>query len=360
MVTDRIGRWEHMNGTSAELSAVMRHFDVHNRTEGKSDRTCQWYMEVLSMFHDWLRLRELPTDLRLIGEHDVREFILEIKKRPGRRSEFISSHTVANRVRALKAFFSWLARKGYLQDDVLGDVRTPKTSEKVVEPLTKEEIDRVFSAINRNTVLGSRNAALISLMLDTGLRVSEAGSLKERDVHLEDRYVKVIGKGDKERIVAFGAACQRAFLHYYYHFRVTPALPSIDEFFLSIDGYPLKPDGIKSLVKRLSKSARVERLHPHLMRHTYATSFLLNGGDVFLLKQNLGHSTLAMVELYVHMASRTAAVRSQTFSPLDHLDVKDTRRFKHSLAPANATVGQVYPNVGRGRRVRRRVGRHRA
>jgi site-specific recombinase XerD len=101
-------------------------------------------------------------------------------------------------------------------------------------------------------------------MLDTGLRLSEAANLKEDDVHINEHYVKVLGKGSKERIVAFGAACQRALLHYYHHFRVEPAHPGVDSFFLTIDGYPISPDSIKSLMDRLAMSAGIPRLHPHL------------------------------------------------------------------------------------------------
>ena len=91
--------------------------------------------------------------------------------------------------------------------------------------MTQEEVDHLFSAINPNTALGARNTALLSLMLDTGLRLSEVSGLDEDDVHIEERYVKVLGKGSKERIVAFGVACQRALLHYVHHFRVEPARP---------------------------------------------------------------------------------------------------------------------------------------
>ena len=216
----------------------------------------------------------------------------------------------------------------------------------MIEPLTEEEIQRIFASIDPNTVLGARNGAIYSLMLDTGLRISEVASLKEQDVHLDDRYIKVLGKGNKERIVAFGATCQRRLIDYHYLFRVQPANPMEDAFFLSIDGYPLSPDALRSLTERLSKACGVPRLHPHLMRHTYATQFLLNGGDVFLLKQNLGHTTLAMVEHYVHIASQKAALRSQELSPLDKLDLRGARRYRHKFNPENGK-GSIYPNANR-------------
>ena len=111
----------------------------------------------------------------------------------------MSTHNVANRVRALKAFFAWLSawlsRKGYTSDDLLKDLRPPKTIDRVIEPLGEEEIEKMFSGLDANTVLGERNSALVSLMLDKALRLSEVAYLEESDLHLEQRYVKVLGKG---------------------------------------------------------------------------------------------------------------------------------------------------------------------
>lgn len=334
-----------MDQSNVDLRVLTQHFDVHNRTEGKSPRTVGWYNEVLGMFIKWLDEHRFSTNIGSVGESEVRQFILYIQEKPGIKGP-MSSHSVSNRVRALRAFFAWLARKGYTKDHLLKDLRVPKTVEQVIEPLNLEEVNKIFSGINANTRLGARNTALLSLMLDTGLRLSETANLAESDVHLEERYLKVLGKGGKERIVSFGVACQRAILHYYHHYRVVPAHDRVGTFFLTIDGYPLTPSGIQSYVKRLSKSVGISRLHPHLLRHTYATWFLLNGGNIYLLKQNLGHSTLEMVEHYLHIASSTTAVQSQSFSPLDRFDVKDGRRFKHGFNQ-EANAGHIYSNVGK-------------
>ena len=124
----------------------------------------------------------------------------------------------------------------------------------------------------------------------------------------------MLGKGNKERIVAFGTNCQRALNNYAHHCRFENEDLNADTFFLSIDGFSMTPNALRSLTERLSKSSGTPRLHPHLMRHTYATRFLLNGGNVFLPQQNLGHTTLAMVQKYAHIASRMAAQASQSFS----------------------------------------------
>ena len=331
-----------------ELSTLIHHYEVHNRTEGKSERTVEWYNQALDLFLGWLEDGGMPTALEHLGEGEVREFILYLQTRRGLWGP-VSSHTMNNRVRALRAFFAWLHRRGYTEEHRLRDLRPPKVAQKVIEPLTEGEIQRIFASINPNTALGSRNAAIYSLILDTGLRISEVACLKEKDVHFEERYIKVLGKGNKERIVAFGATCQRRLIDYHYLFRVQPFHPNEDAFFLSIDGYPLSTGALRSLTERLSKACGVPRLHPHLMRHTYATQFLLNGGDVFLLKQSLGHTTLAMVEHYVHIASQKAAMRSQELSPLDKLDVGGARRYRHRFNSENGT-GRIYPNASRSSR----------
>ena len=345
MVNRRTIRRPDVNKNKLELSTLTQHFEVHNRTEGKSVRTVEWYNQALELFHDWLEGEGMSTSIEHLGEDEVREFILYLKGRKGLWGP-ASSHTLNNRVRALRAFFAWLHRRGYTEEHRLKDLRPPKVTQKVIEPLTPEEIKQIFASINPNTLLGARNMAIYTLMLDTGIRLSEVATLKDEDVHLQDHYVKVLGKGNKERIVAFGVTCQRWLIHYSYHFRVEPTHPEEDAFFLSIDGYSLSSSAIRSLTERLSKASGVPRLHPHLMRHTYATQFLLNGGDVFLLKQNLGHTTLVMVEHYVHIASQKAALRSQGFSPLDKFDVRGARRFRHGFNPENAR-GKIYPNAGR-------------
>ena len=334
-----------MNAENLELAGLAKRYEIHNRSDGKSDRTVEWYNQVLELFMAWLRAGGMSTCIDDLGEDEVRGFILHLQGRPGLWGQ-ASSHTVNNRVRALRAFFNWLHVQGYTECHRLEKLKVPKVRQKVIETLTDEEIERIFATMNPRTVLGARNTALYSLMLDTGLRLSEVVTLKYRDVHLDKRYVKVLGKGDKERIVAFGAKCQRALANYANHYRFENEGQVTDAFFLCIDGRCLTPDALRSLTERLSKAAGIPRLHPHLMRHTYATRFLLNGGNVFLLQQSLGHTTLAMVQKYVHIANRTAAEVSQEFSPLDRLEMPVTKRFRHSFNGDNRQ-GRIYPNAGR-------------
>jgi len=334
-------RWSDVAKDGMELADLVKYYETYHRSEGSSPKTVKWYREVLESFVSWLKLQGRLTDLGSINQMDVREFILSLREKRY-HGRALSSSTLNNRVRALRAFFSWLAREEYTDTNILGNLKPPKVAETLIEPLTVGEIDRLFSVINQKTVLGARNTAIIALFLDTGLRLSELINLGTSDVHLEQRYVKVMGKGAKERVVSFGAACQKALLHYYHHFRVEPAHAGVNNFFLTLDGYALTETAMKSLMVRLAEASGIARLHAHLLRHTYATRFLLNKDDVFLLKQNLGHSTLAMVEVYRHIASREAALLSEPFSPLDRMNLKEIRRQRRN----NNGYDGVYPNAG--------------
>ena len=344
-------RGRNVNKGKLELSELVEQFELHNRSDGKSEKTVRWYNQSLGLFQNWLSSEGMSTRLRDLGEEEVRHFILHLQSRKGVRGKRASSDTVNCRVRAVRSFFAWLERRGYTECHRLADLRPPKVQQKEIEILTDGEIKRVFACMDPDAALGARNTAIFSLMLDSGLRLSEVVTLKYDDVHLEDRYVKVLGKGNKERIVAFGAACHRALVNYAHGHRTEPSGPGVDVFFLCLNGHPMTPDALRSLTTRLSRSSGVSRLHPHLLRHTYATRFLLNGGDVFLLKQNLGHTSLAMVEKYVHIVNRMAAQVSQEFSPMDRVEMRGSRRFRHSVS-GDGRRGPKRPNTvrfGRGR-----------
>jgi site-specific recombinase XerD len=171
-------RREAMNKSNTDLAVLMKHFEVHNRSEGKSARTVGWYNEVLGLLCCWLQDQGIPTTLDSIDDMVVREFIIDLQGRPGTKGRAMSSHSIYNRVNALRSFFSWLHKQGYTEEHVLRDLKQPKTSKLMIEPLTQEEIENVLSRSNPNTALGARNRAIVSLMLDTGLRLLEVADFK--------------------------------------------------------------------------------------------------------------------------------------------------------------------------------------
>ena len=242
---------------------------------------------------------------------------------------FRSPYTVQGKVRALKAFSSWLFAEGYIPHNLLANVKLPKVPTKLIEPLSPGEIDSLISAQNPFTSLGSRNLALLVTLLDTGLRLSELCNLRFQDAHIEEGYLKVTGKGNKERVVPVGSTGQRVLWRYVFHFRPQPLGEANDYLFLTLDGKRLRPNAVKLLLKRWGRRAGVPRLHAHLCRHTYATNFLdYKCGDVFRLQQILGHTTLEMVRRYVHYASARDMMQGRVSSPLDQIGIKKLRGYK--------------------------------
>lgn len=316
-------RWTDIDMAELELKKLVSHFAQSNKAEGKSPKTIAWYEEMLKDFDRFLDKTKKKTTIANLDVELVREFIVQEQERG------LSPYTVQGKVRSLKSFSSWLFNEGYTSENVLLTLKLPKVPVNLIEPLTDEEIEKLVSYQNQLTAIGSRNIALLVLLLDSGLRVSELCGLRFDDAHIEEGYLKVFGKGSKERIVPIGALAQKMLWRYVFHFRPEPAVVLDNYLFLTLDGKPLRPNAVKLLLKRWGKKAGVPRLHAHLCRHTYATNFLChNCGDVFRLQQILGHTTLEMVRRYVHFASTQALINGKTASPVDHMGIRKLRGYK--------------------------------
>lgn len=306
-----------------DLGKLISHFAQSNKAEGKSPKTVSWYTEMLSDFARFQREVGATGILSEFNLPNVRDFIVHEQDRP------VSPYTVQGKARALKAFSSWLYAEGYTTDNLLAGLKLPKVPIKMIEPLTAAEIEQLISVQNPLTAIGSRNTAILITLLDTGLRCSELSDLGLDDAHIQDGYLKVNGKGNKERLVPIGALGQKVLWRYVFHFRPEPISEGHNYLLLTLDGSHLQSNAIKLLLRRWGRKAGVPRLHAHLCRHTYATTFLIhNCGDVFRLKQILGHNSLEMVNRYVHYASAQSMIRGGVSSPVDRLGIKKLRKYK--------------------------------
>lgn len=308
------------------LRDLIGYWEFHNRTEGKSRATIAWYNHTLGKFERFLQEDVEPVLMADVGEPEVRSYIAYLQQkhkwsetdRCPTSAELITPGGIQNRVRALKAFFNWLHREGYTKTYRLERLSNYKVPSHVVDVLSEDEIRRILAACDTRAAWGVRAHAMLTLMLDAGLRLSEVTGLRTADLDLEGGRLKVMGKGGKERLIPFGAAAQRALWRYQHHYRPEPLGPDV-YFFLTLDGRPLGKSGLTSTVKHVAKRSGVTRLHPHLCRHTFATRYLMNGGDVFSLQQILGHTTLEMVRRYVSLASAHVAVQHRKYSPMDQI-----------------------------------------
>lgn len=290
-------------------------YQTFNRSEGKSPRTIDWYEH---------RLGKLAASFGWDGpmgefeEHALREHIVAYKTN-AQTGTPLKASTVNNHVRALRAFFRWAYLQGFTETHLLARYRPPKIPQELIEPLSEDEIERLLQAAKRR----GRDLAIVMLLLDTGLRAAELCGLSVRDVDLARSTAKVMGKGGKERIVPFGRKTRKALVEYALDER--PDAGADEAVFLRRDAGRLRPDTLRLLMQRLRGRARLPRLHPHLLRHTFATRFLLNGGNALMLKHILGHTTLAMTDRYVHFVALEGITAGRAFSPMDLLGRKNAK-----------------------------------
>jgi len=203
-------------------------------------------------------------------------------------------------------------------------MKMPKAPKKTIEILSDEEIKLLYNSINDKTEFGLRNKCIISLMLDSGLRRNEVLALNFDDIHFSQNVIKVTGKGQKDRIVPLGLYTKKLIFKYLNGYRPMPEYPS-KKLFLSQDKKPVSTDVVKMLFTRLKKKTGITRLRPHLLSHTFATRYLMNGGDTFSLQMILGHTSLEMTRCYSHLASSYAVMNFRNFSTLDNLRGQNAR-----------------------------------
>ena len=332
-------RRQELEKDNIPLEKLARHFEAYNCSEGKSPRTVEWYSRVLRYFMRYLEDQGHSTNLGDLTLEVAREFVLHLQtRRKWDGHPFVSSPdgklaaiSVQNYVRGLRAFFSWLHREGYTEEHILARLKPPKAPQKLVEVLTEEEIARILACLDADTASGCRNMAMVITFLDCGLRLSELTGLWLADAHIDQGYLKVMGKGAKERIVPVGNLARKALQRYVFHFRSEPFFEDQDYLLLTLDGKPMSANAVKLVFDRLARKSGVRRLHVHLCRHTFATNYLVNGGNVFFLQQILGHTSLEMVKRYVTVASEQVVVQHGRFSPMDRMNIGRLGRLNKRL-----------------------------
>jgi site-specific recombinase XerD len=146
---------------------------------------------------------------------------------------------------------------------------------------------------------------------------NEIAGITLNNLNLDGGFIKVMGKGSKERVVPIGKYTQMTLWHYVDKVRPKPLSPDCRNLFLSVGGKPIKVNAVKLLFSRLTRKSGIDRLHAHLCRHTFAINYLLNGGDIFSLKEILGHSSLDMVNHYLHFTSAQITAQHHKYSPMD-------------------------------------------
>lgn len=290
------------------LQRAIDDFLLAGRARGLSPRTLEWYAMIGSRFAAFRAVHDAEPSLHAVTIAEARAFVVALQ------NGGLSPSSVAGFVRGLKAIFAWCAAEGLVEADPLRRLPRPREPRRLIATLGPVELERLLATAGR------RERLMIALLLDTGLRLGELADLRCGDV-LDDGYLRVRGKGAKERLVPLGAVSERRLRDYLAHGRARPIGRRVDHVFLARDGRPMSPAAIQHVLRRLGKRAGLDgvRTNPHTFRHTFAKLYLLNGGDLFSLQRILGHATLDMVRRYVNLDLGDVKRQHEAASPLDRL-----------------------------------------
>ncbi|MBR3285248.1 MAG: tyrosine recombinase XerD [Bacteroidales bacterium] len=222
------------------------------------------------------------------------------------RSGELSKRSQARTLSALRSFFDWTVLEGLRSDNPCDNVDSPKLGRYLPAVLSIEEVDRIIASTDSTTPKGIRDRAILETLYGSGLRVSEAVSLHISDIYLKERFLRIIGKGDKQRIVPIGGSEADA-IEAYLQVREVPAGPEYDDIlFLNRFGKNLSRVSMFKMIKEQAVAAGIFKdISPHTFRHSFATHLIENGADLRAVQEMLGHESILTTEIYTHIDSST-------------------------------------------------------
>jgi integrase/recombinase XerD len=278
-------------------------------------RTVEAYSRDLAHFSAWLG----RSPARATAD-DLAGYVAQL------RADGRAATTIARRLAAIRSFFRHQMLLGAREDNPAAQVELPKRHRTLPRTLSAGEVERLLEAAAGTTPRAMRDRALAERLYCAGLRVSEAVSLDRQAVDLENRLVRCIGKGNKERVVPMGREAAEALRRYLAHGRPHLDRRHLPDLFLNAQGGPLTRAGVFLILRKLAAKAGLEpeRIHPHLLRHSFATHLLEGGADLRAVQEMLGHADLATTELYTHVSDRRR--RELYFQAHPHARRKATTR----------------------------------
>ncbi len=219
---------------------------------------------------------------------------------------WLSERSQARVLSSLRSFCTWLVLEGLLKDNPCDKVDNPKLGRYLPEVLSLEEVESILDSVDVSTWMGRRDKAMLEILYGCGLRISEAMGLRISCIFLDEGFVRIIGKGNKERLVPMGEMAVDA-VRSYMEARIVPDDASCSDYlFLNRYGRPLSRVSAFNMVKRQALLAGIRKdISPHTFRHSFATHLIENGADLRVVQEMLGHESIATTEIYTHVDSST-------------------------------------------------------
>ena len=216
--------------------------------------------------------------------------------------EDLSERSQARLISALRSFFGWIVQEGYVKDNPCDKVDSPKLGRYLPSVLSQEEVTAILTSVDTCSWQGKRNRAILEVLYSCGLRVSEAVALKISNIYMKEGYIRVIGKGNKERLVPIGDVAVEALADYLMVRPIPTDRKSDNIVFLNRFGRSLSRISMFNMVKKQALSAVIDKeISPHTFRHSFATHLIENGADLRGVQEMLGHENITTTEIYTHV-----------------------------------------------------------
>lgn len=293
-----------------DLSLLRRRYVRYLRLErGYSENTVEAYTHDIDYLLNYLRNENLKAeDVKLDNLENFAAVIYEFG---------IASSSQARILCGVRSFFKYLVISGILKDDPSELLEAPTVGEHLPEVLSTEEIDRMEAAIDLSKWEGQRNKAIIELLFSCGLRVSELVNLKFNDIFERDKFLRIIGKGDKERLVPISDSALHEIKLWLYDRNLMKIKPGEQEYvFLNRRGTHLTRTMILIMIKRTAEEAGITKtVSPHTLRHSFATELLKGGADLRAIQEMLGHENIKTTQIYTHIDITTLREEILTHHP---------------------------------------------
>ena len=268
---------------------VEKYLDYLKYERKLSDNTVLSYKENIEVFKN-----DIKKDLLNIDSDDIKIFL---KKENNKTSK-----TRAHYITVLNNFYSFLISESYINNNPMDTIKQPKIEKKLPDYLTVEEVDKLLD-IPLNNAYDYRNKAMLETLYGTGIRVSELINIKISDIDFNECFIRIYGKGSKERIVPFNDICGKYLIDYIENYRNTLLKHKDSEyvFINSLSGRISRQGFFKILKEICLKQGIKKNVSPHLLRHSFATHLLNNGADLRIIQELLGHSDLSTTQIYTEV-----------------------------------------------------------
>ena len=303
-----------MNQTLSQRYYLERFEEYLLFERGLSAATASAYATDLSQFVSYLEERDYEGP-GSVSTADLRDFIYHLRE-SGR-----GATTIRRKISAIRGYFGFLLAEELIDSDPSEMLEGPKMGRKLPTVLSIQQVEKLLAAPEGDEPLARRDRALLELMYATGVRISEVITLRARDLDLEERLVRVRGKGSKERIVPLGRKAAEALSLYFREARpvlAAPVQPAETQgvLFLSGRGRPLSRMGAWKIVRKYVGLAGIQkRVTPHTFRHTFATHLLQGGADLAAVQEMLGHADISTTQIYTHLDRTYLTEVHRTFHP---------------------------------------------